>query len=60
MKLARTNKRDSIGRQYTYVSEAELRDLLSSAGFTVTKTDTGRDKGLDGTYADWIALAADG
>jgi SAM-dependent methyltransferase len=59
MKLGTTTRRDALGRQYTYVSEAELRDLLSSAGFTVTKTDHGRDKGLDGTYADWIAVAAD-
>lgn len=60
MKLGDGTKRDTIGRQYTYVTEAELRDLLAGAGFTVTKMTTGRDKGLDGTYADWIALAADG
>lgn len=60
MKLGDDTKRDSIGRKYTYVTEPELRDLLANAGFTVTKKDTGRDKGLDGTYADWIALAADG
>lgn len=59
MKLGIETKRDTIGRQYTYVSEDELRGLLGSAGFTVTKTDYGRDKGLDGTYADWIAVAAD-
>ncbi len=60
MKLGTDTRRDAIGRQYTYVSEPELRDLLANAGFTVTKKHTGRDKGLDGTYADWIALAADG
>lgn len=60
MKLGNTTARDAIGRQYTYVSEAELRGLLADAGFTITQMTTGRDKGLDGTYADWIALAADG
>jgi len=60
MKLGEQTKRDALGRQYTYVTEAELCDLLASAGFTVIKTDIGRDKGLDGTYADWIAVAADG
>ena len=59
MKLGSETKRDAIGRQYTYVTETELRSLLSNAGFTVGKKHTGRDKGLDGTYADWIALAAD-
>jgi len=60
MKLGTDTKRDTIGRQYTYVSEPELRDLLAKARFHVTKMATGRDMGLDGTYADWIALAADG
>ncbi|MGB5865521.1 MAG: class I SAM-dependent methyltransferase [Sulfitobacter sp.] len=59
MKLGSDTKRDAIGRQYTYVTEVELRALLQAAGFTPTKMHTGRDKGLDGTYADWIALAAD-
>ena len=60
MKLGAETKRDAIGRQYTYVTDAELRGLLSDAGFTVIKKHTGCDKGLDGTYADWIALAAYG
>jgi SAM-dependent methyltransferase len=60
MKLGDTTARDSIGRQYTYVTEPELRALLGTAGFTITKKHTGSGKGLDGTYADWIALAAYG
>ncbi len=60
MKLGDSSKRDTIGRLYTYVTEDELRALLSDAGFSIVKKDTGRDKGLDGTYADWIALAAYG
>lgn len=60
MKLGETTARDSIGRQYTYVTEGELRALLTTAGFTITKKHAGSGKGLDGTYADWIALAAYG
>ena len=60
MKLGETTARDSIGRQYTYVTEAELHSLLTDTGFTPTKKQAGRDKGLDGTYADWIAVAAYG
>lgn len=59
MKLGTDTKRDKIGREYTYVTQDGLFDLLSTAGFTITKTTTGCDKGLDGTYADWIAVAAD-
>lgn len=60
MKTGTDTARDSLGRQYTYVTEGELRALLADAGFTVIKMHEGRDKGLDGTYADWIALAAYG
>ncbi|MEH6645205.1 class I SAM-dependent methyltransferase [Sulfitobacter sp.] len=60
MKLGSETERDAIGRQYTYVTEAELRGLLSDAGFTVIKKHIGCDMGLDGTHADWIALAAYG
>lgn len=60
MKLGTDTKRDAIGRLYTYVTQAELTGLLSDAGFRVTRHTQGRDKGLDGTYADWIALGADG
>jgi trans-aconitate methyltransferase len=60
MKLGEKTARDALGRQYTYVTEQELRTLLADAGFTVTKKHKGRDMGLDGTYADWIALAAYG
>ena len=59
MKLGTGTRRDAIGRKYTYVSEADLRALLGAAGFAITGVRTGREKGLDGTYADWIALAAD-
>ncbi|KIN65284.1 Methyltransferase type 11 [Sulfitobacter noctilucae] len=60
LKTGTGEKRDTIGRLYTYYTDAELTDLVAQAGFTVTDRNTGRDKGLDGTYADWIALRAYG
>lgn len=59
MKTGTGTHRDTIGRRYTYVTETELRGLLTTAGFNVTDMATGRDKGLDGTPSDWITLAAD-
>ncbi|NNE52344.1 MAG: class I SAM-dependent methyltransferase [Sulfitobacter sp.] len=53
-------KRDSLGRRYAYFEMAELESLLEDAGFTVVHRESGREKGLDGTPADWIALQAHG
>jgi SAM-dependent methyltransferase len=52
--------RDALGRSYTYYTPEELGRLVAQAGFSVTFQTLGRDKGLDGTYADWIALRAYG
>ncbi len=60
MKLGTGAARDSIGRLYTYYTEAELAGLLSDAGFAIETRANGRDKGLDGTYADWLCLRAHG
>ncbi len=60
MKLGEGEKRDALGRLYTYYTEDELVGLLKDAGFDVTKRSYGRDIGLDGTEADWICLRADG
>lgn len=57
LKLGTGSKRDGIGRQYTYYTEAELEALLTDAGFNVTNRTHGREKGLDGVEADWIALS---
>ncbi|MFP7569774.1 class I SAM-dependent DNA methyltransferase [Marivita sp. S2033] len=58
VKVGRGESRDSIGRLYTYYSEAELKALLKDAGFTPGATRRGRDKGLSGEDADWISLTA--
>lgn len=60
LKTGTGTRRDSLGRLYTYYTETELTELLQGAGFTVTHRTAGRDKGLDGHYADWIALRAYG
>ncbi|MBM1555809.1 class I SAM-dependent methyltransferase [Sulfitobacter mediterraneus] len=60
LKSGSGSKRDTIGRLYTYYTDAELTGLLEAAGFSVTNHASGRGKGLDGTYADWIALRAYG
>jgi len=58
VKLGTGEQRDSIGRLYTYFTEDELVALLQNAGLTVSFRKKGRDKGLDGTDADWICLRA--
>ncbi|MYM56763.1 class I SAM-dependent DNA methyltransferase [Thalassovita mangrovi] len=58
VKTGSGEKRDPIGRYYTYYSEAELLALLRDAGFTPTKCTRGRDKGLDEVMADWLSVAS--
>lgn len=58
MKTGEGEKRDQIGRMYTYVTVGELYDLLEAAGLKVTYTDEGSAKGLDGTYAPWVICRA--
>lgn len=60
MKLGTDQARDSIGRLYTYYTQEELTGLLADASLVVTDAETGRGKGLDGTMADWVSLAAHG
>ena len=60
LKTGTGEKRDSIGRFYTYYTDAELSGLLETAGFYITERTTGCDKGMDGTMADWIAIRAHG
>lgn len=58
LKTGTGEKRDALGRLYTYYTEAELRGLLNTAGFTITNTKTGADPGLDGVVAPWITMDA--
>ncbi len=56
MKTGADMARDSIGRQYTYVTVEELHGLFSNAGFEVIKETTGEGVGLDGSVAPWVVM----
>lgn len=58
VKTGTGSHRDSIGRLYTYYTEAELTGLLEDAGLTVFDRAEGIDAGLSGEEAHWICLAA--
>lgn len=58
LKTGEGEKRDRIGRRYTYYTDAALTEVVTQAGFTVTGRTTGNGVGMDGAPADWIALRA--
>lgn len=60
MKTGAGEKRDNLGRLYTYYTAEELTALLNGAGFTPFSSRTGREKGLDGVDADWVTITAHG
>ena len=58
LKLGVGEARDHLGRLYTYFSEEELRDMLASAGFTVTRVRLDHSIGLAGTDDPFIIIGA--
>lgn len=58
MKTGTDEKRDTLGRNYTYVTAAELHERFTAIGCTVIAEDTGSSKGLDGVMADWVVMLA--
>lgn len=58
MKTGTGTRRDSLGRRYTYYTEAELRARLREAGLPPGQGWTGEERGLDGTMAPWVVIAA--
>lgn len=56
MKLGSGRHRDDLQRLYTYVSETELRELLSAAGFDWIDHTLGEAPGLDGSISAWIGV----
>lgn len=58
VKTGTGERRDALGRLYTYYTKKELLTLLNTTGFTATDHRTGCAEGLDGTMADWIVVTA--
>ncbi len=58
LKTGGGERRDALGRLYTYYAEAEIAGLLEAAGLQVIDLEQGRDTGFDGTLADWVVLWA--
>ncbi|WP_425098096.1 class I SAM-dependent methyltransferase [Tropicibacter sp. S64] len=51
-------RRDRIGRLYSYYTEGDLTRLLKDAGLSPGAYERGRDRGLDGSLSDWISVTA--
>ncbi|WP_198521831.1 bifunctional 2-polyprenyl-6-hydroxyphenol methylase/3-demethylubiquinol 3-O-methyltransferase UbiG [Sagittula sp. P11] len=51
-------KRDRLGRFYTYYTVAELTGLLAALDMVTDDLREGADKGLDGEVAGWFTLTA--
>ncbi len=58
MKIGTGEGRDALDRLYTYVTRDELHQLVTRAGFAVTETDEGADRGFAGTLDPFIILRA--
>lgn len=58
MKTGTGEKRDSIGRFYSYFSRDELVAEIEAGGLTVVWEHAGAQKGLDGTMAPYILIRA--
>lgn len=56
VKTGTGSHRDSLGRLYTYYTDAELTGLLADVGLNVTSRKTGTTPGLSGEEAPWIAM----
>ena len=54
LKLGTGEKRDKLGRRYTFVSQNELDQLLKSSGFNIFDHILGKDVGLDGMMSAWV------
>ncbi len=56
LKLGEAEKRDRLGRMYTYYSEPEIVNLLENNGFDVVSVQTGEQASLTGDMEPWITL----
>jgi SAM-dependent methyltransferase len=58
MKTGEGEKRDELGRLYTFVTEDELCGMLGAAGFEVLDVTQGREVGMTGVPEDWVTILA--
>ena len=56
LKLGIGEKRDKIGRKYSYFEEPEISNILSNEGFYRISHYLGKAIGLDGENADFIII----
>ncbi len=58
MKLGTGEKRDDMDRMYTYYEEAELKDMIQTAGFTLCDSRKDAMTGLAGPVEPFIIITA--
>jgi SAM-dependent methyltransferase len=56
MKTGEGEKRDDLGRLYTFVTEDELHGMLGASGFEVVDVTQGREAGMTGVPEDWVTV----
>ncbi len=56
MKTGDGTERDDINRLYTYVTVEELKGFLTSAGYDITYTKEGKERGLAGTIDPFVIM----
>ena len=56
MKTGDGTKRDVMDRLYTFVTVPELQGLLEDAGFAVTQTKEGAERGMAGTIDPFVIM----
>ncbi len=58
LKTGKGEKRDHLGRFYTFYTVEELQNHLQKAGFSILSEMTGEGVGLAGTLDPWIEILA--
>lgn len=58
LKMGEGEKRDALGRFYTYYKDAEISRIMESVGLTIATRDFGAQKGFEGVHEPWIVLTA--
>lgn len=59
MKIGQGEARDAMGRHYCYFSAAELEDMLTENGLTVTYREDGQEAGFAGSVDPFTLLLAE-